>query len=108
MTNQTKTPIAKIDRDMQWLIVVVITVAIPIVGFQWKQSSDIAVVMSSVPELRQSLDRLTTTVQDLLRNDVSDIKSRLAVLEQRKMMPGAEHEIEKLNVRVREIETKIK
>ena len=97
----------KIDRDLKWLLAIAVSVAIPVVGFQWKQSVDVARAMASVGDMRLSIDKLTSTVESLLREDVADLKARLLVMESKKILPQAVENFERMEERMRSLESKV-
>ena len=93
------------SKDVRALIALVIAVAIPLVGFQWKQSVEISAAMVQLGEVKGAIDRLTGNLGTLIQTDVSDLKSRLLVLEHGGMKPETSAAIKELEIRLRNIET---
>lgn len=93
-----------LSRDAKWLIGVLLVIACPVFGFQWRQSSEVSGAMVQLGGLQKSVDKLTTSVEKLLLEDVSDIKSRLTIMESKQILPRAESDIRELNEKFRQLE----
>lgn len=99
-------------KGERWLIGVVLSSAIgglvPLIGFQWRQSLEVTKTTSSIDSMQKSLEKLTNTVENLMQNDVADLKQRILVIEQKQILPKFERDIADLSERVGELEKSVK
>lgn len=94
----------RVTKDAKWLIGIVLAVATPLVGFQWKQSVEVSMAMESLVQLRTSIDKLGENMTSLMVGDLSDIKTRLAVVEQKGIPPQTSVALKELEGRIRMLE----
>lgn len=94
---------AKLSQDAKWLIGVLLALALPLAGGVIKVTTDISSMRSSSERTREEIANLSSAVQDvtsslndLIRKDLSVVKERVARIESMQITPGADKRLDRL------------
>ena len=107
------------SKDAKWLIGVMVAIGIALGGTVWRTSLDVTSKLTStgsavethsheLEKLNGNLSKVSEAITVLVAGDVSDIKSRLKLIETREMYPATLAEFRKVNDTMTTLEKRIR
>ena len=92
------------SRETKWLVSGLVGVALSVLTLGAPGVWYLGQMAGRMEAMQESQKELGETLSRLVEQDISDMKARLTVMEQKQILPRAERELEQLEERVRELE----